>query len=102
MKKIFILMIICCSFFLCGSSYENDLIEKQIAFWEPEKISSNLSEETEDILRFLGIDKLNIEILSELSFDDFINIFIKSITDKIKEPFKAFLELVPQRTRHFC
>lgn len=94
MKKYIILLIFFCSVFLCGFSYENKLVDEQIDFWEPEKISSNLSEETEDILRFLGIDKLNIENLSELSFDDFINIFMKSITDKIKEPFKAFFYII--------
>lgn len=94
MKKIFILMIICCSFFLCGSSYENDLIEKQIDFWEPEILDKNLNENTTDILQYLGIDELNLEDLSELTFDNFLNLLIKSISKNLKEPFKVIFYII--------
>lgn len=94
MKKYLLLFIFFCSFFLVGFSFENELVENQINFWEPEKIGNDLSEETAEILRSLGIDELNLENISELSFYDFTKLFIESITDKIKEPFKAIFYII--------
>ena len=77
MKKYLLLFIFFCSFFLVGFSYENELVEEQIDFWEPKKISRNLSEETVEILYYLGLDELNLENIYELSFDDFAKFLLK-------------------------
>ncbi len=91
MKKKFIyVLIIVFSILLSGSYYESS-VEEQLSIAEESGINNALSKGTLDMLKALGVEGIDYEKLSSLSFCDVIKLTFESFLLKIKEPFRAAL-----------
>ncbi len=89
-KKIVFVLIIVFAIMLSGSYYDPNL-NGQLDIAKESGISDTLSDEVIEMLELLGIEGLDPEKLSSLSFEDIFKLFWKSFMLKIKEPFYAIL-----------
>ena len=90
MKIKIIIAILVLSLFLSGSYIEGD-IEKNLEVAEKSGFLDSVSPETFEILEKAGIDGLDPEKLSSVSFYDLIKIILESFLSNIREPFEAVL-----------
>lgn len=93
MKQKIIIAILILSLFLSGS-YIDENIEKNLETAEKSGFLNSVSSETIEILEKAGIDGLDIEKLSSVSFYDFIKIVLESFLSKIREPFEAVFTVI--------
>ena len=105
MKTKIIICVLIFAFFLSGSYSE--IVDKQLKIAEKSGFSKNLSDETVEILRKIGIENLSYEDLSSFSFDEILALILESFATKIKEPFKAVLTItagaiICSVTQNFC
>ena len=85
-KIIFLFIPILCVF-LCGSSLDTDkIIDEQINIAAESNFFENISEETFEILEFIGIEKPSADIISNLDFSDFFR-------NRQHFPFRRFVKL---------
>ena len=94
MKYRLIIFIILCSFFLSGSSYDKNILRDQIDTAKESGFEKYIPKETKDLLNLVGIDNFDYEALSSVSFSDISKLIFSSISEKIKEPFKAMLMII--------
>ncbi len=92
MKYRIIFFIIILSVFLSGSSYE-DILDKQLDSAKESGFEDFVPEETENILKSIGIDNFDYESISEITFSDMVNLILENFYQKIKEPFKAIFTI---------
>ncbi len=92
MKKITFLLIIIFCFFLSGSYYEEQ-VQIQLSSAEKNEFMDKIPEDAAEMLEKLGIDGLDVNKLSDVSFQDIADLIIESFYEKTKEPFKAILSI---------
>ena len=93
MKRKFLIIIIIFAFFLSGSAYEN-IIEDQLESAQNSNFIEHVPENAENILHSLGLDVLEIETFSEITFKDLIGIVCESFIQNFKRPFKTIALIV--------
>ena len=78
-KLLIILLIILFTVFLSGSFYEK--VDSNLEIMNDSGLTDDISKETLEILKELGIDKISIDTLSDLSFEK-IRFFDRYYNDK--------------------
>ncbi len=94
MKKILICLLIVSSAFLLSGSYYEDNVEEQLEIAIEEGIDKAVPEEAAELLESIGISGIDAESLASLSFGDIFALIVKSITEKIKQPFYAIITVM--------